>query len=154
MFSFALTRPSSPTFSFSVCRFLSLSPFLSVRKVPSHLGRKGKSAFIDRSRNDLAHVSYSSWRSGVGRLDFPSPSLRIESQFSLFFLATRCDATQLGADSIPRRDVPSCSALALAVVDSHARARLSLTSFSACCRRAGETSSRSRIVISPAIDSD
>lgn len=69
-----------------------------------------ESAFY-RSQNDLAHVSYSSWRSGVGP-DFPSP------RFSLFFLATRHDSTLRVCGQHPSAAVTTTTTTATAAVAS------------------------------------
>lgn len=112
-----------PVFSSFVRCFLSLS-FSRRMKFLRTFVAKRESAFIDRSQNDLAHVSYSSWRSGVGGLDFPSSSRAISSLFSARRgaarrNATRRDATQCGQH--PSIAAAPRTALALAVVDSCTR---------------------------------
>lgn len=106
--SLSLLPLTLPSFSSSIYQFLSPSPLpafslsLSLR-MPSSFApwSRSVSAFIDRSQNDLAHVSYSSWRSGVGGLDFSSlpPSLPpFRTIFSSFPRgATRRDATRRGS---------------------------------------------------------
>jgi len=113
-----LPIPFSPSLSFlrpsfSLSLSLSLSPSLST---PSSFApwMQSVSAFIDRSQNDLAHVSYSSWRSGVGGLDFSLPAAL---SCNFLFFSSRRDATQLNSmrtASLHRRDAPR----SLPVVDS------------------------------------
>lgn len=116
---------STESFLCPLCSALSspfsLSPSL---RTPSSFApwSRSVSAFIDRSQNDLAHVSYSSWRSGVGGLDFsslPSPPR------DFLFFSSRRDAARLGADSIPpspRRPAP-LAGRRLAAAPRHAARR-------------------------------
>lgn len=122
--SLSLLPLSLPSFWSSIYRFLSPSP-LSLSPSPHTPSSfapwsRSVSAFIDRSQNDLAHVSYSSWRSGVGGLDFSSLS-PFRAIFSSFPRGgTRRDATRTA--SLRCRDDPR----PLPVVDSPLR--VSLTS--------------------------
>lgn len=143
--SLSLLPLSLPSFSSSIYRFLSPCPLS-----PSHCTRssfapwsRSVSAFIDRSQNDLAHVSYSSWRSGVGGLDFSSLSPTLPRDF-LFFSsrsdATRRDAARLGADSIPplpRRPAPFAGRRLARLIDELSATRINRCAIVATRLRSG-----------------